>query len=225
MRWFAGCNWYGIPVTLLALLILFLATFGSIPLSFAASHTAALEGFYFGAHVGLGRGDANATVWDPVPASVNNTFGGPIGGAQFGYNVVLPSGVLLGWEIDASFPNYIASNATIAAIATTQNHVTEELDYVTTARIRVGRGFGPWLFYGTGGFAFMGGRFLNELPSGDEEIKLRTRFGGVVGAGAEYAFDTDWSVRLEYLYGNFGKANVGFSSGASYASTADFNML
>jgi high affinity Mn2+ porin len=71
----------------------------------------------------------------------------------------------------------------------------------------------------------MGGRFLNELSSGDEEKRLRTRFGGVVGAGAEYAFDPNWTARLEYLYGNFGKTNVGFPSGASYASTTDFNML
>src|ERR1019366_2320947 len=74
-------------------------------------------------------------------------------------------------------------------------------------------------------FALMGGRFLNELPSADEEKKLRTRFGGVVGAGAEYAFDPNWTVRLEYLYGWFGGANVGCSSGANYASTTDFNML
>jgi len=183
------------------------------------------DGFYFGANVGLGLGNAAATVLDTGPTSNNNSFGGPIGGGQIGYNVVVPSHVLLGWEIDASFPNYIASNGTITSIPTAQNHVTEELDYVAAARGRIGYVFGPWLMYGAGGVALMGSRFLNELPAGDEGKKLRTRWGGVVGAGAEYAFDPNWTMRLEYLHGGFARTNVMFPSGVSYASTVDINML
>ncbi len=183
------------------------------------------DGLYFGGNVGLGLGNAAATVWDAAPNSNNNAFGGPIGGGQIGYNAVLPSHVFLGWEVDASFPNYIASNGPIASISTAQNHVTEELDYVVTARGRIGYVFGPWLIYGTGGVALMGSRFLNELPSGDEEKKLRTRWGGVVGGGAEYAFDPNWTIRLEYLYGGFARTNVVFPSGVSYGSTVDINML
>lgn len=183
------------------------------------------DGFYFGGHVGFGRGDARATIWDATPISANNTFGGLIGGMQLGYNVVLPSRMLLGWEADATFPNFVASNAEIAAVSTAQDHITEQLDYVATARGRIGRVYGPWLLYGTGGLAWAGGRFLNELPSGDEEKRLRIRSGGVVGAGAEYALDPNWTMRLEYLYGSLGRANVGFPSGASYASTMNFNML
>jgi high affinity Mn2+ porin len=183
------------------------------------------DGFYFGGHTGFARGNAGATVWDPAATSANNTFGGPIGGGQIGYNIVVPANFLLGWEIDASFPNYIASNATIASIPTAQNQVTEELDYVATARGRLGYISGPLLIYGTAGVGLMGSRFLNDPPSGDEEKKLRARWGGVVGAGAEYAFDPNWTFRVEYLYGNFAKSNVTFPSGVSYASTVDINML
>ncbi len=183
------------------------------------------QGLYFGGHVGFGRGNASATVWDTAPASTANTFGGPIGGVQLGYNFVLPSHVLLGWEVDASFPNYIASNAVIASVATPRNQVTEELDYVATARARVGYAFNPWLVYGTGGVALMGGRFFNDLRSGDEEKQLKSRIGGVVGAGAEYAVDPNWTLRLEYLYGRFANANVAFASGANYNSKADFSMV
>ena len=196
--------------------------FDTLPRKAAGTSTKAdynWQGLYFGGHVGLGRGNANATVWDTAQTSNSNTFGGPIGGAQLGYNALLPSHVLLGWEVDASFPNYIASNAVIASVVTPQNQVTEELDYVATARGRVGYAFGPWLFYGTGGVALMGGRFLNDLPSGIEEKQLKTRFGGVVGVGTEYAFDPNWTLRLEYLYGRFANANVAFPSGANYAST------
>jgi high affinity Mn2+ porin len=132
---------------------------------------------------------------------------------------------LLGWEVDASFPNYIASNSVLAELATAQNQVTELFDYVATARGRIGYAFGPWLFYGTGGIGLMGGRFLNDVPFGGEEKVLRSRFGGVAGAGVEYAFDPNWALRLEYLYGRFANASVGFASGANYVSTANFNML
>ena len=183
------------------------------------------DGLYFGGHVGLGLGKSNATLSDTTSISAGNTFGGPIGGVQFGYNYLLPSHVLLGWEVDASFPNYIASNSVVAGLATAQNQVTEQFDYVATARGSIGYAFGPWLFYGTGGIGLMGGRFLNDVPSGEEEKVLRSRFGGVAGAGVEYAFDPSWTLRLEYLYGRFANANVGFPSGANYSSSADFNML
>ncbi len=170
-------------------------------------------------------GNATATALDPAPTFVSNTFGGPFGGGQFGYNVLLPANTLLGWEIDASFPNYIAPNASIASVPTAQNHVTEEFDYLVSVRGRMGHVWGPWLFYGTGGVALLGSRVLNDLPSGDEEKRLLTRFGGVLGAGLEYAFEPNWAIRLEYLHGNFARANTTLPSGVSYASTTDFNML
>ena len=216
---------------LLALLVQYVGSLVLIQIGFGASWAAGAspaykwDGFYFGAHVGQGWGNATATAWDPGPTSVSNTFGGPFGGGQFGYNVLLPANTLLGWEIDASFPNYIASNASIATVPTAQNHVTEEFDYLVSARGRIGHVWGPWLFYGTGGVALLGSRALNELPSGDQEKHLLTRFGGVVGAGVEYAFDPSWAIWFEYLHGNFARANTTFPSGVGYASTADFNML
>ena len=183
------------------------------------------DGFYFGGHVGLGLGKSSATLSDTTSTATSNTFGGPIGGVQLGYNYLLPSNILFGWEVDASFPNYIASNSVVAGLATAQSQVTEQFDYVATARGRIGYAFGPWLFYGTGGIGLMGARFLNDIPTGSEEKILRARFGGVAGAGIEYAFDPSWTLRLEYLYGRFANANVGFPSGANYVSTADFNML
>ena len=183
------------------------------------------QGLYFGGHVGLGFGKANAALSDTASTSTSNNFGGPIGGVQLGYNFLLPSHVLLGWELDASFPNYIASNSVVAALATAQNQVTEQFDYMATARGRFGYAFGPWLFYGTGGIGLAGRRFINDPTFGEEEKILRARFAGVAGAGVEYAFDPNWTMRLEYLHGRFAGANVGFPPNASYASNAYFNMV
>ena len=135
---------------------------------------------------------------------------------------MLPSHILLGWERRRFFSKLHRIKFCGCSRCDSQNQVTEEFDYVATARGRIGYVFGPWLLYGTGGVALMGGRFLNDLPFGEEEKQLRARFGGVVGAGAEYAFDPNWTIRLEYLYGRFANANVGFPSGVNYVSNAGF---
>src|SRR5665647_552133 len=90
---------------------------------------------------------------------------------------------------------------------------------------RVGYAAGPWLTYATGGLAWAGERFLNTPAIGDDEKHLNVRLGWVAGGGVEYGFAPHWSVRLEYLYSQFGKADVAFASGTRYASTLDFQSL
>ena len=60
---------------------------------------------------------------------------------------------------------------------------------------------------------------------GDEEKHINVRLGWAAGAGLEYAFAPHWSVRLEYLYSQFERANVRFPSGAQYTSTLDFQQV
>ena len=66
-----------------------------------------------------------------------------IGGVQAGYNVRLPSGLLLGVEADITFPNYLASNSVVSSLATARSDVSEQWDYVGTARGRIGYATGP----------------------------------------------------------------------------------
>ena len=94
-----------------------------------------------------------------------------------------------------------------------------------TARGRVGYAAGPWLTYATGGLAWAGERFLNTPAIGNDEKKLNTRLGWAAGAGVEYGFAPHWSLKLEYLYSQFGKADIGFPSGTHYTSTLDFQSL
>jgi len=182
-------------------------------------------GLYVGAHAGYGRGSSSAVLTDPATATTGNVFSGVIGGVQAGYNVQLPSGMLLGVEADFTFPNYLTSNSVVSSLATARSDVTEQLDYVGTARGRVGYATGPWLAYATGGLAWAGERFLNTPAIGDDEKKLNTRLGWVVGGGVEYAFAPHWSVRLEYLYSQFGKADIVFPSATQYTSSLDFQSL
>jgi high affinity Mn2+ porin len=183
------------------------------------------SGFYIGGHTGYGRGASRAVLTDPLLAASSGSFGGVIGGVQGGYNVRLSSGLLLGVEADLTFPNYLTSNSIVSRLATARSDVTEQLDYVGTLRGRIGYANGPWLAYATGGLAFAGERFVSSPAIGDEEKDIHRRLGWAAGAGLEYGFAPHWSVRLEYLYSAFERANIRFPSGAQYNSTLDFQQV
>ena len=183
------------------------------------------NGFYFGGHVGYGQGRTNATVTDPAATSLANTFGGNIAGVQFGYNMVLPSRILLGLETDLTLANYLDSNAILAQVPTARSSVVEEYDYTGTVRARLGYVLDPWMVYATGGFAFAGTRVLNTPPNIDEEKKLNVRTGWSLGAGIEYALSPHWSARAEYLYNQYTGADAQFPSGTHYSSTFNFQEL
>jgi high affinity Mn2+ porin len=182
-------------------------------------------GFYIGAHSGYGGGKSNAVLSDPVITTTDNRFGGIIGGVQAGYNVRLPSGLLLGVEADMTFPSYLLSNFTTSSLTTARSGISEQWDYTGTARGRIGYTSGPWLAYATGGLAWAGERFLNTPAIGDDEKHINLRLGWAAGAGVEYAFAPHWSVRLEYLYSQFDRANVRFPSGTQYSSSLDFQQI
>ena len=175
------------------------ATAADMPLKAARNPVHDWTGFYIGAHTGFGTGRSTATLSDPALSQTSNTYGGLIGGVQAGYNYVLPSRVLLGFEADFSFPNYLNSNSIVSSLATVRSDVTEQWDYVGTARGRVGYVAGPWMPYVTGGLAWAGERFLNTPAIGSDEKHLNLRLGWAAGGGIEYAFAPHWSARLEYL--------------------------
>ena len=183
-------------------------------------------GLYIGGHTGYGRGHSSAVLWDPAPTSQSGNFSGVIGGVQGGYNLRLPSGLLLGVEADLTFPNYITSNSITSRIATPRNDFVEQWDYVGTLRGRLGYAQRHWLLYATGGLAYAGERFINVPDAGVDEKHIGVRLGWAAGAGFEYAFAPHWTVRLEYLYSQFGRANVTLlPSGVQHTSTLDFQSL
>jgi high affinity Mn2+ porin len=184
-------------------------------------------GFYIGGHAGYGGGTSSAILIDPVLATTatSSRFSGIIGGVQAGYNFQTPSGLLLGLEADLTFPSYLISNSIVGSLATPRSAVVEQWDYVGTVRGRVGYAANHWLLYATGGLAYAGERFVNSPAIGDQEKHLNVRLGWAAGAGVEYAFAPNWSVRLEYLYNRFENADVRLASGTQYSSTLDFQSL
>jgi high affinity Mn2+ porin len=186
-------------------------------------------GFYVGGHVGYSRGNAQVTLadlGDTGPTNFTRSFGSLSGGVQLGYNYLLPSHVLLGIEADMSFLNYLAADnvawSRIRAVADT----AEKIDYMATLRGRVGYAFEHWMIYATGGLALSQGRFLQTPGVTDDIDKLLHPYTGwAVGAGAEVAIAPSWTARLEYLYRNFGHAEVVFPSGTSAGSSFDVQSV
>ncbi|HEY0234277.1 MAG TPA: carbohydrate porin [Afipia sp.] len=183
------------------------------------------SGAYIGAHTGYGTGRSNATLFDPAATSVRNNYGGAIGGIQAGYNMVLPSRLLLGIEADATFLDYLEGSNIAASVTTPNTALSHQLDYAGTVRGRIGFAAPTWMIYATGGFAFAGERFLTTPLGGGEDKTLHQRTGWAAGAGIEIAIAPQWTARLEYLYSDYGTANVGLGSGTRVNSALDFQTL
>jgi outer membrane immunogenic protein len=87
----------------------------------------------------------------------------------------------------------------------------ETTDLLTSATARVGYAWDRWLPYVKGGAAWAGDRYsvFDAAQTYDAE-GLETRFGWTAGAGIEWAFWDNWSVKLEYDYYGFGTRSVTF---------------
>jgi high affinity Mn2+ porin len=183
-------------------------------------------GFYVGGHVGYSRGNARVNLVDDDTANFGHRFGSLIGGLQGGYNYVLPSRFVLGIEADMSFPNYLSADDVAWFRTTPDTDIAEKIDFMSTVRGRLGYAFNHWMVYATGGFAWSLGRFLQTPGAIDDVDKtLHLHTGWAAGMGAEFAIAPNWIARLEYLYANFGHADVLFPSGTTAGSAYDVHMI
>ena len=198
----------------------------SAPSALAALPYYDWTGAYVGGSVGYGRGSTNDTVSDPAPSRASNVFGSMYGALHAGYNYLMPSRLLIGAEVDISFPNFLEGADVVADRATALGTATEKVDYVATVRGRLGYAVNHWLIYGTGGFAWSGVRLI-ESPGAfnSEDVLKRQRAGWSAGGGVEAAIGPEWTARLEYIYDNFGSVGARFASGAHFESTVDEHML
>lgn len=88
-------------------------------------------------------------------------------------------------------------------------------DWLFTARPRVGYLMGNALVYGTGGLALTNIRYNENFDDGppfpldiESSSISRTKAGWTVGGGVEYAIANPWTVKLEYLYADFGSIST-----------------
>lgn len=151
---------------------------------------------------------SNDPFWAPSQAGF--TFGG-----QAGYN--WQSGnIVYGIEGDV---NWVGNNASATLAGFGPILASTKLDWMATARGRLGYAFSKFLVYGTGGVAFA--HFADAYGFvGNEFSNSVTRTGWTAGGGIEYMVSRNWTVRAEALFADFGSYDQTiFIFGGNYTST------
>ena len=184
-------------------------------------------GFYVGGH--LGYAWANSNVAAPGGAgSVTlqqtlNTFdeaGSFLGGFHGGYNHMLPNRVVIGAEVDSSFPAFpnlkgfgIGGQTQLTSPILGGQIYSDNVLAFGTVRGRIGYAPGNWLLYATGGFAWSRDQLGATRPAtGANDNPYLWRGGWAAGAGVEMPIAPNWTGRLEYLFTKFGTAGAQFTA-------------
>lgn len=163
----------------------------------------------------------------PNAAAVSTAYSGSssssglTGGAEAGYNWQTGAAVY-GVELDLeSLPRASTQRAGVFPLAgvnlgapffpagtTFTGSTTVGVDWLFTARGRLGWAFDNVLVYGTGGLAETRLNTSSSYADSNGGLgswnSVAAKTGWVAGAGVEYALSQGWSVKAEYLYVNFG---------------------
>lgn len=167
------------------------------------------QGAYFGANVGWGTGKIEAEIPAVLRGSVDAD--GMAGGVHAGYNF-LSGATIFGVEADVQLAGISGGWEPVPGAG-----LSGKLTWFSTLRGRAGFVLGDYLLYGTGGLAIGGGKATAYL-GGFSESRSKTHVGWTLGFGTEMALNHELSVRLEYLYADFGKKN--YLSGVNIDSRA-----
>jgi high affinity Mn2+ porin len=197
------------------------------------------SGFYAGGHIGYAWGTSDwstpgntgaLNLSQPLDAFAET--GSFFEGLHAGYNYVLPNRIVVGGEVDTTFPAFRNLNGlSIGGSTTFFSQVAGALETYAetmlasgTVRGRVGYAPGNWLFYATGGFAWTYDQLtLTQHATGNSEMPFLWRFGWAAGAGVEAPVAPHWTARLEYLFTDYGNRTVAFANNAQLF-TSDFKL-
>jgi high affinity Mn2+ porin len=195
-------------------------------------------GFYAGGHLGYAWGSSNWTgpgvsgsLDLAQPIDTFNEAGSFFAGLQAGYDYMLPNHVVIGAEIDASFPAFqnlsgisIGGTSTFTSPTLGAASYSETVLSSGTMRGRIGYAPGSWLIYATGGFAWSYDQLtLTQLASGTTDMPFLWRLGWAAGAGVEVPILPHWTARLEYLFTDYGTSSVLFAN-AGQRFNSDFSL-
>jgi high affinity Mn2+ porin len=197
------------------------------------------SGFYAGGHIGYAWGTSDwstpgntgaLNLSQPLDAFAET--GSFFEGLHAGYNYMLPNRIVVGGEVDTTFPAFRNLNGlSIGGSTTFFSPVAGALETYAetmlgsgTVRGRVGYAPGNWLFYATGGFAWTYDQLtLTQHATGNSEMPFLWRFGWAAGAGVEAPVAPHWTARLEYLFTDYGNRTVAFANNAQLF-TSDFKL-
>jgi outer membrane immunogenic protein len=169
------------------------------------------SGFYIGLQGGYGTGDSSGTqnaggsFFPVVPYSIDPH--GFLGGGHVGYNHHVGQWVL-GIEGDIEAADVKALS--IVSTAGQDYFFNAKADMLASVRGRLGIAHNGWLAYATGGVAW------GRISTPPLDALNGTRTGWTAGAGLEYAFNSNWSTRVEYRYTDLGRESAQGGESASF---------
>ena len=178
-------------------------------------------GCYFGGHVGGIRNDSRLTSYAFGPAitaaqTAASTYSYDAddtsftGGVQYGCNYQTGSWV---FGTDSSFSwagideTFNAFHPAVPGVLAYNETVSQQVDWYSTTRARLGWARDRWMVFVAGGLATgrVESNFLAVFPAGTfTGSESKSRYGWTIGGGLEYALSQNWFLRGEYLYVDLG---------------------
>jgi outer membrane immunogenic protein len=162
-------------------------------------------GFYIGGNVGGAwqQGNVSDTLLGVTFTNSNNN-GVFIGGGQVGFNYQI-SNFVWGIEFDADWAANNNNNGVGVITPVGLIQVSSNNRWVSTAAARFGVAFDRVLLYGKAGGGWVGANnfTITNLTTGVQLTGLNnnnTTTGWLLGAGVEWAFAQNWTVKIEYDY-------------------------
>ena len=164
-------------------------------------------GFYLGGHVGYGQSRHSAVTSETFdggdPLDGPRKLNGLALGLQSGYNWQVNQ-LVFGIEADASMAPW---RQTLSGNSAQTIH--RSVDWLATVRGRLGWAFDRSLIYATAGVAWSGAQTARLTGSIGGAVNFQNNPGFVVGAGYEWKYNRNLSLRLEGLYYGFQKTKSG----------------
>lgn len=166
------------------------------------------SGFYGGLHPGVhvANGTYSDTGFAPAPR-ITLTGSGLSGGVHFGYSSRIDR-LVLGLEADLSVSS--ASRRLFNAFGLNET-LSTSAPLFGSVRGRLGVAMDRTHLYATTGVGFGLIRVASDVPGTQRFSQTRTGF--VIGAGLEHVLAPSWTMRIEYLYAQFGSQRSPFGGG------------
>jgi len=176
------------------------------------------NGFYLGINGGAGWGQSKQSAG--LATSGGYTQNGGLVGGTMGYNWQISNWVL-GFEADWDWANI---DGDINTPACASSRCFTDLRSFGTARGRLGYAWDNWLIYATGGVAMANIWTGQDHCSSALICAARDGSGWTAGGGVETLVMPKWSVKVEYLYADFGD-HVYYNPGTSVHAPERVNLV
>lgn len=186
-------------------------------------------GCYIGVIGGYGTGDADFDANlrnradDLIPEDGKADLGGGMVGGLVGCDYGIGNGLVLGVAGDFSWTGINGDTDLDPSVGVSDYSIDTEVNWLGTARAKLGFELGDAVIYGTGGLAFAGIEAeLHQDGVGNIDSDSGTQLGWTLGAGITYMVSDHLMIGAEYLYVDLGDESFDF--GSSGDTDADINM-